>query len=452
MDELVRDIRINGGMVPRDYQRPYMDAMDAGCKFAVWVMHRRGGKDRTALAQACKDAFKRVGLYWHCLPTLAQGRKAVWDNITNEGTRLIDATFPPELVKRRIEDEMKFELINGSMIQVMGADNVNSNMGANPVHVTFSEWALTDPRSYDFIRPILRENRGSASFIYTPRGYNHGWKTLQIAKKIPGAFCAVMGIDSTGVLDEADMALERELGMPEELIQQEYYCDFSVANVGSIVGRLIAAAEREGRIDEGVLWTLASPVVVSCDLGFRDAAAFWFWQLRRGGFDLIHYDEASGLDAEEWVARLKASGYDISTVYLPHDARAKTMATRFSVIETFAQHFHCEIVPRTKISDRINAARMVLPRCRFHSVECARGLDALRAWEFKFDEERKTLSAEPLHNWASHGADAYTYGAQVVRELFAPERRPPATEPAGASYVFTLEDLFAARGSRSSRL
>src|SRR3954467_3148068 len=107
---------IDGGMTPRPYQVPYMSAMDRGCKFAVWVMHRRGGKDRTALAQACKDAFRRVGLYWHCLPTLKQGRKVVWDNITSEGKNLIAQTFPRELIKKRIEDEMKIELINGSIV------------------------------------------------------------------------------------------------------------------------------------------------------------------------------------------------------------------------------------------------------------------------------------------------------------------------------------------------
>src|SRR5215475_7297972 len=160
------EFRIDGGMMPRHYQRHYMAAMDDGCKFAVWVMHRRGGKDRTALAQACKQAFVRTGLYWHCLPTLKQARKVVWDNITAEGTNLIHQTFPRELVRKRIEDEMKLELVNGSIVQLIGADNFDAVLGANPVHVTFSEWALTDPRAYDFVRPILRENNGSVAFIY----------------------------------------------------------------------------------------------------------------------------------------------------------------------------------------------------------------------------------------------------------------------------------------------
>lgn len=439
---------IAGGFTPRHYQLPYMSAMDNGCKFAVWVMHRRGGKDRTALAQACKDAFKRVGLYWHCLPTLKQGRKVVWDNITSEGKNLIDQTFPRELVRRRLEDEMKIELENGSIVQIVGADNFNSLVGASPVHVTFSEWSLTDPRAYDFVRPILRENDGSVSFIYTPRGYNHGWKTLEVARKLPKAFTAVMSIRDTQVLSEADIALERAYDMPEELIAQEYYCDFSSANIGAIVGRYINVAEREGRINVDAQHNPGSRIVVSCDLGYRDAAAFWFWQLNIGGFELLHYEEANGLDAGEWIERLKAVGIPIDHVYLPHDARAKTMATRHTVAEQFAAAFECSVVPPGKLQDRINAARLVLPHCRFHADRCARGLEALRAWSFKWDDERKVFSAEPDHNWASHGADGFSYGAQVVRELLRADRPKPSPTYDGTFYPFTLDELHATVGQR----
>jgi phage terminase large subunit len=436
-------LRIDGGMTPRPYQLPFMQAMDRGCKFAVWVMHRRGGKDRTALAQACKMAFRRTGLYWHCLPTLKQGRKVVWDNITSEGQNLVRQTFPNQLVKRRLEDEMKLELVNGSIVQVVGADNFDSLVGASPVHVTFSEWALTDPRAYDFVRPILRENNGSVAFIFTPRGYNHAHKTLQVAQRLPGAFVAVMSVVDTGVLSEADIALERAMDMPEELIQQEYYCDFLSANVGAIVGRYISAAEREGRF-VAEPWSIDSRIVVSSDIGYRDAAAFWFWELKHGGFHLCHYEEGSGLDAEQWIDRLQGCGVPIHHLYLPHDAKAKTMATRFSVVEQFARAFECSIVPQTKLQDRINAARMVLPHCTFHPDAAARGLDALRAWSFRFDDERKVFSAEPNHDWASHGSDAFSYGAQMVRELVRVKTADaPMPQWDGKLYPFTLEELHA---------
>ena len=444
-----RVVEVDGGFTPRSYQIPYMIAMDGGCKFAVWVCHRRAGKDRTALAQAARMAMQRVGLYWHCLPTLKQARRVVWDGITSDGRNLIKATFPREIVKKTIEDEMKVQLINDSIIQLVGADNFDSLVGANPVGVVFSEWALTDPRAYDFVRPILRENKGAVSFIYTPRGYNHGWTTLQIAKKIPGAFVAVMSIKDTGVLSDADMAMERALGMPEDLIQQEYYVDFSTANVGAIVGKWIGEAEREGRINEDAIYSPGSRIIVSGDLGYRDTAAFWWWQMKLGGFDLIHYDEASGLDAQDWIQRLKDVGLPIDKLYLPHDARAKTFATSHTVIEQMALAFDCEIVPRTRVQDRVNAARMVIPRSTFNVNACARGLEALRAWSFRFDDERKMFSREPDHDWASHGSDAFSYGAQVVAENIAPaEDRADALHIGPANYAFNLDELHADREDR----
>ena len=445
------DLVIDGGFTPRGYQLPFMQAMDAGCKFACWVMHRRGGKDRTALAQAAKMAHRRVGLYWHCLPTLKQARKVVWDAITQEGTNLMRQTFPEALVKRRLEDEMKLELQNGSIVQLVGADNFDSLMGANPVHVTFSEWALTDPRAYDFVRPILRENNGSVAFIFTPRGYNHAYKTLQVAQRLPGAFVAVMSVRDTGVLSESDIALERAMDMPEELIQQEYFCDFSAASVGAIVGRYISAAEHDGRLRAAEVGA-EERIVVSCDLGYRDAAAFWWWVIRSGGFHLVHYDEATGLDAEDWIERLERAPYRIDHLYLPHDARAKTFQTSHTVIERFSHAFECSIVPATKISDRVNAARRVIPRCTFDPDACQRGLEALRAWSYKWDEERKILSQEPDHNWASHGSDAFSYGAQVVRELIELEAEPEAKVYDGWHYPVTLEQMFIDREGAEARL
>lgn len=435
---------LDGGLAPRAYQYPYMRAMDNGCKFAVWVMHRRGGKDRTALAQTAKMAFKRVGLYWHCLPSLKQGRKVVWDNITSEGKNLIRQTFPDQLVKRRLEDEMKLELVNGSIVQIVGADNFDSLVGASPIHVTFSEWSLTDPRAYDYVRPILRENNGSVAFIFTPRGYNHAWRTLQVARKLgPAAFVAVMSVEDTGVLSPADIEMERAMAMPEELIQQEYFCDFSTANVGAILGRYISTAERQSRF-VAEPFSRDSRIVVSCDIGYRDAAAFWFWELKHGGFHLCYYDEATGLDASDWIDRLKKLPIPIHHLYLPHDARAKTMATKFSVAEQFARAFECSVVPQTKLQDRINAARMVMPHCTFHPDECSRGIEALRAWSYRYDDDRKIFSAEPEHNWASHGSDAFSYGAQVVRELTRIETADKPMGFDGKTYPFCLEDLHAA--------
>lgn len=154
----------------RPYQQEVIKWFRGGGKRAVCVWHRRAGKDRTATFIESELACKRVGLYWHALPEYAQARRVIWDAITKDGQKLIDISFPPAIVRKKHEHEMKIELINGSIWQPVGADNFNSLVGSNPVHVTYSEYALMAPAAREYLRPIIAENDGSELFISTPRG------------------------------------------------------------------------------------------------------------------------------------------------------------------------------------------------------------------------------------------------------------------------------------------
>jgi len=188
-----------------------------------------------------------------------------------------------------------------------------------------------------------------------------------------------------------------------------------------------------------------APIVITSDIGFRDTAAFWYWQVQPGGFALVDYDEDNGLDAEEWIDRLAQKSWTIDKIYLPHDARAKTFQSRHSVVEQFlkAKLGTVKIAPAMKTQDKVNAARSVLPRCVFDAAACAPGILALREWSFKYDDERKTYSREPDHNWASHAADAFCYGAAMLRD-FVPEA-PRIAVPEVAIQSFQLNQLFADR-------
>ena len=191
---------------------------------------------------------------------------------------------------------------------------------------------------------------------------------------------------------------------------------------------------------------------ISADIGFRDTAAFWFWQPWADGFGIVEYDEDNGLDAEQWIERLASKPWHYGTIYLPHDARAKTFATRHSVIEQFLEakksgQLNADrivIVPQVRTQDRVNAARSVLPRCKFDHAACAQGLLALREWSYAWNDETRTYSKEPNHNWASHGADAFTYGALMLRER-SKAKPVEAPKPAAAAATFTLNQLFVDR-------
>ena len=92
-----------------------------------------------------------------------QARKAVWDAVNpHTGKRRIDEAFPRGLRATTREDDMLIRFTNGATWQVVGSDNYDSLVGAPPVGVVFSEWALADPQAWAYIRPILAENGGWA--------------------------------------------------------------------------------------------------------------------------------------------------------------------------------------------------------------------------------------------------------------------------------------------------
>jgi len=160
------------------------------------------------------------------------------------------------------------------------------------------------------------------------------------------------------------------------------------------------------------------------------------------------YDEASGLDAEEWCDRLQ--GRRIATrLHLPHDARARSFNSRHSTVEVFLQkgkHVAEQIVVNSqrKKQDSINAGRMVLKCTRFDGTACATLLDALRSYHFKYDEEQRIFSSEPEHDWSSHGSDAFMEGAAALQD-FVEEPPPPPPDrqlTAPLNYAFALDDLW----------
>jgi phage terminase large subunit len=112
--------------------------------------------------------------------------------------------------------------------------------------------------------------------ITTPRGNNHAKKLYDVAKADPNWFCDIKSLFDTRAYDpESTVAEERASGMPEELIAQEYLCDWNAANVGSFYGSLLAGMERSGRL---VAFEPSGTdnVFTSWDLGRADDTAIWW--------------------------------------------------------------------------------------------------------------------------------------------------------------------------------
>jgi hypothetical protein len=233
--------------------------------------------------------------------------------------------------------------------------------------------------------------------------------------------------------------------MPDELYRQEYDCDFSAANVGAIFGRYIEQAEKQGRICFVDRPSVNDEVWVTSDIGYRDKAAFVWWKRMRGGFEIFHYDDGSGMDAEEWIPRLRKQPR-ADVICLPHDAKAKSFASKRSVVETFLSDRPWEGVDvrvneLRKKADSINAGRLMLRRVRISNNEVCKPLvQALRAYHFKYDEETKTFSSEPEHDWSSHPCDAYMEGSAKLAVIEPPPPEKTIIVPP-LNRTFTLDQL-----------
>lgn len=424
---------------------------------------------RTAVA-----AFERVANYWHMLPEYAQARKAIWEAVNpHTGRRRIDEAFPLELRKRTRDHEMQIQFVNGSSWQVVGSDNFNSLVGSAPAGIVYSEWALANPNARAYLRPIIAENKGWQIFITTPRGRNHAYTTLRAAEKTAGSFAQILDATQTGVFTTEQLALELAAYIAEfgedygrAKFEQEYLCSFEAANLGAILARAIGVAEKDGRVTDQVEFDpYGAPLEISADIGRRDTATWWFWQPKIGGYSVFDYDAGWGIDAEEWCYRLneRIEKYELAgnrralgKIWLPHDARAKTFAAKRSAIEIFVEKFGADrvaITPQARVSDRINAARSLMPRIEFHETNCQRGLDGLRAWSFEYDEEKKIFSSDPLHDWASHDGDGFSYGCEIMQQVSPPPAPPPPPRgiTVGANTV-TMEELWKMIPKNSERI
>jgi phage terminase large subunit len=444
-------IRLPNNWQPRDYQLPAWRYLESGGRHAELIWARRHGKDEVALHRTACAAFERVASYWHMLPEYGQARKAIWSAVNpHTGKRRIDEAFPVELRSSTREQEMSITFKNGSTWQVVGSDSYNSLVGSSPAGIVYSEWALANPNARAYLRPILAENNGWQLFITTPRGRNHAYTTLRAAQKIQqsggDAFAQILDARQSGVFSDAQLDAELSAYIAEfgedygrAKFEQEYLCSFEAANLGAILARQLGINERNGLISDEIDFDpYGAQLEITADIGHRDSSTWWFWQPRLGGYAIVDYDGGWGIDADEWCYRLqerigkymRSDGKSaLGHIWLPHDARAKTFAAKRSAVEIFAEHFGADkirITPQSRIADRVNAARVLTPRVSFNASKCERGLDGLRAWQYEYKEDVKIFSSEPLHDWASHDGDGYSYGCLIMQQVAPP---PPPPEP-----------------------
>lgn len=429
------------GWKPRPYQRPLWNYLERGGKRAIEIAHRRWGKDDLILHRTAIAAHERPASYWHCLPEYAQARKALWAAVNpHTGKRRIDEAFPHELRESTNEQEMFIRFRCGSTWQLVGSDRYNSLVGAGVAGVTFSEFALANPSAWGYIRPMLEENDGWATFITTPRGRNHAKALYDMAKKDMDAggrwFAEISDVHQTGALspDQIAESLAEYIALYGEdmgraQFEQEYLCSFNAAILGAYYGREMLAVRNEGRIDADLEAVPGIPVHRAWDIGVRDDTSIWWFQVVGTQIFILDCWSQPGVsDIAEFASMIKAKdeehGWNLgleAVDYVPHDARQRVWGMKKGRLETMIDEgLNPQVVEGMSVLDGINAARRTLPRVVFHERCEELGISALEQYQREWDDDNKVFRQNPLHNWASHLADAFRYLALAWREAYAP--------------------------------
>lgn len=193
-------------------------------RFAVLVWHRRAKKSRSMLNKQVMRIMERTepGVCYYVLPTYRQAKQVIWDS-------LIDEHVPADLIQKKNDSELAVYYNNGVIQRFIGSEDYDKHRGTNPFDVVFDEYAEQSEQIWLAIfQPVLMENGGTATFGFTPKGKNHAWKLLQMAKDNPLWFVSEKGVKDTQVFTLEDLE-EIKRNTPNALYAQEYEIAFNEA-------------------------------------------------------------------------------------------------------------------------------------------------------------------------------------------------------------------------------
>jgi hypothetical protein len=415
------------------------------------VAHRRCGKTVACINELIVKALlegKKDGRYAYVAPYYSQAKNIAWDYLLR---------FSKPVMAKANQSELWVELINGARIRLFGADNADSLRGLYLDGIVLDEYADMRPRIWgEIIRPLLADRLGWAVFIGTPKGHNAFWDVYSNALQSPDWYAKTLRASKTGLLPPEELA-DAAKSMTQDQYLQEFECDFESAILGAYYGKEMRVLTDSGRITD-VEHDPLFPVHTAWDLGYSDDTSIWWYQVVHGEIRVLDYHSSNGQAIAYYTGLIQAKEqeykYNYGTHWLPHDARAKTLASGGkSIIEQLSVKIPIEkmkIVPSLSLQDGIQASRLALLRCWF-DTKCDDGIECLRQYQREYDEDKKVFRDKPRHDWTSHGADAFRMMSIAWREE---EKALPKDDKIRGLFVgktdVTLNEMWKTNPTRST--
>ncbi len=375
-------------------------------RFNIFICHRRFGKSTLMVNLLLRWALGAKRRAWrgaYASPTYRQTKTIAWDYLNYYSSVVPEAT-----INRNIA-ELLYDFKNGARISLLGASEPDNLRGPYYDAFVFDEYAQIVPRAWtEIIRPSIVDRKGWAIFIGTPKGHNHFWDLKEEHKDDPDWSIMTFKASETNILDPSELESARKT-MSEEEYEQEFECSFEAALAGAYYGSLMQDALTAGRITN-VPYDPILLVHTAWDIGVDDETAIWFFQVHPAGeLRIIEYYEDTGNGIDYYVKVLKERKYIYGSHLVPHDAQARSFAAGGRSTTEIARSLGLEltVVPRSSPLDGIGAVRSIIPRCWFDAMMTKDGIEALKTYRKEYSDKLVTFRDHPLHDWASHGADAF---------------------------------------------
>ena len=436
-------MRILSGYVPRTH---FMRFHIRAQRWAILVAHRRAGKTVAAINDIIERASRNTRKsprYAYIAPLLRQAKDIAWQYLKEAA-----APYGGKPNESGLYVELA-HLPNSPRITIYGADNPDSFRGIYLDGVVLDEFGnMVGSVWKEVLLPALIDRHGWAVFMGTPNGPNHFRDMYYDHLQDQGWHISFLPHTTTGVIPDEDIAEMRKIMDPEQFAQ-EMLCSFEASVRGAIYARQIEQMEEQGRIGHFPLDKFTKTDIIM-DLGYRDLTAIGFAQRRPDGIVMGHAYADNLRPISHYISYVEAyiqdNGLRMGQIWLPHDAKAKSLQTGKSIVENFRdKNLWPKIVPELDLLDGIAAARKMFPVWYIHEEGCRELIRALKSYHRKFDEDKKVYSNEPVHDWSSHHSDMWRYASIVQNPLPKASNEEKPLAPGGVrqlNYGFALNDIW----------
>lgn len=308
--------------------------------------------------------------------------------------------------------------LNGTEFSFRGLrHNITAIKSFESADIAWVEEAQTVSKaSWDTLIPTIRKEGSEIWLTMNPMLEEDETYQRFVANSPPGAIVVKINWNDNPFFPEtlrAEKDYLKERDPDAYLNVWEGHCRQTLD--GAVYAKEIREATEEGRITK-VPYDPTKPVDTFWDLGWADHTCIWFAQPVGFEYRIIDYHSDQQKSVNHYLSFLQSKPYVWGKDWLPHDAQAKQLGTGKSIEEIMrAAGRRINIVSKLSVEDGINAARTVFPNCWFDAEKCADGLQALRHYRYEVDEDTGTFKKKPLHDWASHGADAFRYLAVSLK-------------------------------------